>query len=133
MELRLGGDGDDDAAACGPYAVLVGVLRGGADLAAKLQAATRCSAAPRLSEDDLRTFAPLTPDALAALAAALAAATDDEACRWPRLTAQLVTQQPAVWRAHPRELLPAALESMWARAGRDGRQLLPRPRGGGDL
>ena len=36
-----------------------------------------------------------------------------------------MTQQPAAWRAHPRELLPAALESMWAR-GRDGRQLLLR-------
>ena len=124
-----GGDGDDDAAACaGSYAVLVGVLRGGADLAAKLQAAHAllcCTSG--LSDDDLRTFAPLAPDALAALAAALAAATDDEACRWLlRLTAQLVTQQPAAWRAHPRELLPAALESMWARAGRDGRQLLLR-------
>ena len=101
--------------------MLVGVLRGGADLAAKLQAAHAllcCTSG--LSDDDLRTFAPLAPDALAA-------ATDDEACRWLlRLTAQLVAQQPAAWRAHPRELLPAALESMWARAGRDGRQLLLR-------
>lgn len=121
-----GEDEENERSCAASYALLVGALRSGADMAVALQAARSLGLMLRdLGESDLQLFLPLAPAALSALAAALGACTSDEAVRWClRLIAQLLRQTPSAWPHAPD--VPAALQMLWARAEQEGRHLILR-------
>ena len=123
-----GEDDENERACAATYALLVGALHSGADLAVALQAARSLGLViDGLSDDDLRVFAPYASNAISALAHALNACNNDESVRWClRLLNQLLRQLPVAWPQDGGGIMPQALSELWARAEGEKRDLILR-------